>query len=55
MTTNYERIKQMSVEEMMKWLGCKTCIYHDQDCFGDGEEACYEGIKQWLESEAEDE
>ena len=48
---NYEKIKNMSIDEMAKWLSkniCNYCIYQKQDC---EDFKCYDGIKQWLESE----
>ena len=54
--TNFEKIKQMTIEEMADWLqddisGCFCCIYgHDYTC----PNTCIYGIKQWLESEAEE-
>ena len=55
MTTNYEKIKAMSIDEMVKLLSkppCIHCIYitkEDEDCNA----KCKKGIKQWLESEEE--
>ncbi len=54
--TNFERIKNMSVEEMAAQiietgLGCEYCKYDDYTCSND----CEFGVKKWLESEAEDE
>ena len=56
--TNNDRINAMSVEDKAKFLcahsGCGTCAYNfietGRQCKS-GE--CYEGHKQWLESEAE--
>lgn len=56
--TNYERIKNMSVEEMAKWLdgfeftNCKCCEFKGTPCSG---VACEDGCKMWLESEVEEE
>lgn len=58
MTTNYERIKAMSVDEMAEFLSdyasCETCprLY---SCLrlGTTLDECKQVIKQWLESEAE--
>lgn len=52
--TNFEKIKQMSVEEMIMLIchnyKCRKCVqYHRQECDG----YCYNGIKEWLESEVE--
>lgn len=53
--TNYERIKNMSVEEMQKALyGClgDECTLPVMCCLAQN---CKECIKQWLESEVETE
>lgn len=53
---NYEKIKQMTVEEMAEFLfnnaACGFCIYEFDEC----NEAigCVEGIKQWLLQEVEE-
>ena len=55
--TNGDRIRQMSNEEMTKWLDelfgvdipCKICAYDNKTC----EYECKEGIKAYLESEEE--
>lgn len=54
--TNYEKIKNMTVDEMAEWLpnraGCCFCIYEfEQDC--NQAIGCKGGIKQWLLSEVE--
>lgn len=54
--TNYEKIKQMSVEEMAECLGTKTacdfCVTLDEDdCVNN---KCIDNIKDWLESEVEE-
>lgn len=62
MMTNYERIKNMSVEEMATILersaDCeKMCAYTKDgkcDCAG-GIDKCVIGVKQWLETEVETE
>ena len=61
MTTNYERIKAMSVEEMAEWmdkieLKCHLACIHKTDCYGyrQGEFICLESIKQWLLAESEE-
>lgn len=51
MTTNYEKIKKMKVDELAEYLsnraGCAFCIYEfEQDC--NQAIGCVEGIKQWL-------
>lgn len=65
--TNYDRIRNMSVEEMAKALNkrsignvdCeKFCAYtKDGRCNkfkNDGKGSCVDGIKLWLESEVEE-
>lgn len=68
--TNYERIKNMSVEEMAEAmnksaddglynLGCqKYCAYTTNGrcnkVSGNGKGGCIDGIKQWLETEVEE-
>lgn len=58
--TNYDRIRNMSVEEMAEFMyetneNCESfCAYtKDGKCnsFGGGKQTCLIGIKQWLESE----
>ena len=53
--TNYEMIKQLSMEEMAAFLyftdTCPFCIYDGIPC---NELSCKNGIKRWLESEAEE-
>lgn len=52
--TNYERIKQMSVEEMASYFcigGLPICPLHAPHCKDD---KCSECFKQWLESEVND-
>lgn len=51
--TNFQRIKQMSVDEMAKVIStsCLVCPYnYDIGCT---EEDCFDGIKQWLLQECE--
>ena len=56
--TNFERIKEMSVEEMAEWLDsfdfteCNCCTYTNSNCHN---VSCEDGHKQWLESEVEEE
>lgn len=60
--TNFERIKQMTVDELAKFIAtdldgtCFCCNYsgHTDKC-GDeyNEEVCKKGIMEWLESEVE--
>lgn len=70
MTTNYERIKNMTVEEMAEFLkenfdeyeetfGCYSCIdyktHHYPDDCGDCEYLkCGGDIKIWLQTESEE-
>lgn len=58
MTTNYEKIKNMTVEELAEFFhktnACFYCIYEgleETEC--DESEGCLSGIKQWLQAEAE--
>jgi hypothetical protein len=55
--TNYERIKNMSVEEMAEFLEenndiCCFCVLKDNDVCND--EDCKYFIKQWLGTEVEE-
>lgn len=49
--TNYDKIRNMTIEEMATLLQhlviCNMC--KNDDC----SQSCNDGIKQWLESEAE--
>lgn len=50
---NYERIKQMSIDEMAQSLSntaCNLCVYIDVNCEG---KRCKDSIKQWLQAESE--
>lgn len=53
---NYERIKQMSVDEMAKfipdWSYTKACKC-DEETYVDCNNECCKCVKEWLESEAE--
>jgi hypothetical protein len=54
--TNYEKIKAMSVEEMAELIDdspCNSCNYR-QKGFSKCPQECEEGIKEWLESEVEE-
>ena len=57
--TNYEKIKQMSVEEFARWLAieiggeCYSCPAYDICTAGDGK-TCESILKEWLESEVEE-
>lgn len=50
--TNYERIRNMSIEEMAKWIAegkfFKRCKKDWLDCIGTN---CVDCQKEWLESE----
>jgi len=49
--TNYDRIREMTVDEMAAVIancGCRYCIYEDLPCT---EDCCMDGVKYWLESE----
>lgn len=60
--TNYEKIKQMSIDEMarscMDFFDCPYGIprYFDVDCPKENQfnGSCIDCTKHWLESEAED-
>lgn len=59
--TNYDRIKNMTLDEMAKWLAtkntCDVCAYEAHAayllaCFDEpGIERCIGGHKKWLEQE----
>ena len=52
--TNYERIKQMSVEEMASYFcigGLPICPLHAPHC---QDNKCSECFKKWLESDVDD-
>lgn len=61
MTTNYEKIKNMTVDEMAEFMdyintqtACdKYCIYKDETSCVCKEDDCKTVLKQWLLSEAE--
>ncbi len=64
MTTNYERIKNMTIEEMAKLLTqlqCQECGYTDnwKECNQIGcwchKNNGYKSYQQWLEAESEEE
>ena len=53
MTTNYEKIKTMNIDEMAEFLvdRCSFCVfYKDDNCW---EQDCLVGHKQWLNQEVE--
>lgn len=67
--TNYEKIKNMSVEEMAEWLDeilsdnscylCKIknivkCSYFEEEDFDSRCQLCVKNRKLWLESEVEE-
>lgn len=52
---NYEKIKNMSIDEMANFLPiageyCEVCIFYGGTCPQDGTD-CNEVIKQWLNAE----
>lgn len=50
---NIERIKEMSVKELTKFLNesmCNYCSYKNKDC---GNEMCSIGIEEWLNQESD--
>lgn len=54
--TNFEKIKNMTVEEMAKWLqdvisDCDYCPFFTESC--DDCYTCFAGIMKGLESEVE--
>lgn len=62
--TNRERINKMSDEELAKVLGCLCCIYFNAHSSGPNcsakfevscEPWCHKGVKEWLDSEVENE
>ena len=60
--TNYEKLKQMSVNEITQFLfvhqfsECNDCGYYQKQCSGKyfDDKSCTMGIKRWLESEVEE-
>lgn len=60
--TNYEKIKSMSAKEMAIFINdtapCQVCAFENESCVFENVwgvcKRCYKGVKQWLESEAED-
>ena len=60
MMTNYDRIKAMSIEDMVRFIRdyvfgvCGCCIFSENENCYDNEDKCKFGIKQWLESEVEE-
>lgn len=54
--TNYEKIKNMTVAEMVMFIDfedtCNYCVYaNDDNCKG---LKCREGVKAWLNQEVEE-
>lgn len=53
MTTNYDKIKNTTVDEMARWLrwyiNCDECPADEEQCILD----CKKRMKQWLLSEAD--
>lgn len=60
--THFERIKQMSINEIAEFLfvhqfaKCSNCDYYGKQCSGRyfDDKSCTMGIKHWLESEVEE-
>lgn len=57
--TNYDRIKQMNIDEMANFISndcdgvCGCCVFRRNiRCYED-EDKCKFGIKEWLEQEIE--
>lgn len=59
MTTNYEKIKNCSIEEMVEFINTTPGIHACRFCTRQKSDGticdCEKYIKLWLESEAEDE
>ena len=58
--TNYERIRNMSLEEMADFLrknhsACCYCAYSDKRCIANKDMLCKGGICEYLESEVKEE
>lgn len=53
--TNNDRINEMSIEEKAAVMSCacNVCVYTKEDCISH-ERCCSDGVKKWLESEAEE-
>ena len=61
MTTNLERIRQMTADELAQWLFlqcnycCDICIVNSiEDSIEDCHISCKDGIRQWLEQKSEE-
>ena len=61
MATNYERIKNMSIEEITSQIyiyahnTCRFCVYSQGWECTSQLKTCVNGIRQWLENESEEE
>lgn len=61
MATNYDRIRNMSVDEMTQNIyiyahnTCRFCVFAEGWKCTSRLKTCVNGIKQWLESESEEE
>ena len=55
--TNFERIKNMTVEEVVDFLnencGCGVCAFYNGEDECHEERTCREGMELWLEGECE--
>ena len=51
---NYERIKQMSIDEMARLLTDSCELRFNCNDFICGDENCIKSMKQWLQSESEE-
>lgn len=59
MATNYDRIRNMSVDEMERFFialrECDECSCNDCVCYSHKAQTCVTGYtREWLESEADD-
>ena len=62
--TYFEKIKAMDIDDMTDFFShiddCQFCAFRDTDCCWspneerNPEHTCYEGFKEWLESEVEE-
>ena len=57
--TNYEKIKSMSIDEIIKFLlcdlefPCDKCS-HNKTCVTTNYDQCKDALKNWLKSESEE-
>lgn len=51
-STNGDKIRQMSDDELVGFVDCSACIYAGHDC---ANQDCTEGKLAWLKQEAKDE